>query len=902
MTIRKEQVLALLVLGISGLIWKGLGAEAGGSSQLTPKRLEYTAAAVVAVPLAGAATGGFARRELFTEPRETRALPPRDLAFPPHAPLSVAALPLEPGPDYAHALLLRDDGAIVADVVLQAATEAAPADAAEPDPSAQNPGTGPGTGPGANRAMLAQTYDQLFFEGLSAPYYGFVEVVGVNPFDAEKMSDFEGQVVQFRQYSQTTGKIGRIETYDRNNLRKVRSIKLADTLRNDVARHIREVPMDAVHLDERGHLISWLLGKAREAAWVYDDALQQAEAYSQVSAGALEGLRWQLRVLQAKGDLAGEFALLEGITGEHRDSAFRLEGLGLVKAKLGLWSDAEQDLRRAVELGRNDARPCASLAAFLCSRGRSSEAVAIALRAQQTMGVLTDTNDKARVVRAIVASQLAVGDLDAARAALSLLPSDRPQPYLVGCVAYASGDLPAALEAFRQASVGEHGSAALLGQGAVLLRQQQWQDAHDAFVAVADQAPLLRHRAWSGLALLYQRIGQFDNSIVWADRALEADPQDPYSYYVRGRTLRLQGQLVAAQEALTSSLRLRDDFVHAVAEMAAVQSALASDARGEEQASSVLRAMKYGGRAVDLAFRPTVELFEQEGLYQFVGGSVADAKASFEKARDTAADDVAKRFAKGAIAVVDYSRGQLDDAVAALQRFSELPKDDVMRKWAEETLQAIEDHAQKEMLEDRFERSDVGGIWPLEKDGTLGAVIKDNRLVFQGKFNRTGEVSAERSGAVQRARNFLAVGCTMQFGKNQPRNSGFAGLRIETQRGSTGQPDSQIMVGIREGKPHVRIVDNREEPKVKDLEIPGFDVSAPQELELRLVPRGEQTARAFALQVRWNGVVMLEQELKGLGGSSGNELRTILFVSGNRGSDVDVAFDDYRLERRKEIK
>jgi len=100
----------------------------------------------------------------------------------------------------------------------------------------------------------------------------------------------------------------------------------------------------------------------------------------------------------------------------------------------------------------------------------------------------------------------------------------------------------------------------------------------------------------------------------------------------------------------------------------------------------------------------------------------------------------------------------------------------------------------------------------------------------------------------------------------------------------------------------VRIVDNREEPKLTDLDIPGFDLGAPQELELRLVPRGESAMRAFALQVRWNGVVMLEQELKGLGGSSGNELRTILFVSGNRGSDVDVAFDDYRLERRKEIK
>lgn len=897
MAIRKEQVLALIVLGISGLIYSGLGADAGGAMKLSPKRLEYAAVPVVAAPLAGAPEGKFARLELFAEPRETRALPPRELAFPPHAPLSVTALPLEPGPDFAHALLLREDGATVADVVLKSAADVAEAPASEPEPE-----QAPAQGAGSNREQLAKTYDQLFVEGLTGAFYGFVEVVGVDPYDAEKMTDFEGHVVRFRQFSATTGKVGPIQVFDQNNRQKVRAIKLRDTLRNEVARHVREVPADGAHNNERGQLITWLLGKAREAAWVYDDALQQAEIYSQVNPATLDGLRWQLRVLQAKGDLAGEFALLEGIAGEHRDSAFRFEGLGLVKAKLGLWSDAEQDLRRAVELGRNDARPQASLAAFLVACGRSREALGPALRAEQALGGLADSNDKVRAVRAIVACHLALGEIEAARAAMALLPGDRPQPYFAGCIAYAAGDLPVALDAFRQASVGEHGSAALLGQAAVLLRQQQWQDAHDGFLAVADQAPMLRHRAWAGLALLYQRLGQYDQSIQWIDRALEADPQDPYSHYLRGRTLRLQGQLGGAQEALTSALRLRDDFVPAVAEMAAVQSARASSALGEEQATAVLWAMRYGGRAVDLAFRPTVELFEREGLCQFAAGSSADAKASFEKARDTAADDPAKLFAKGALAVVDYSRGQVDEAVASLQRFSELPKDAPMRKWAEETVQAIDDHAQKEMLEDRFERDELGGIWPVEMDGSLKSAIKDNHLLFHGQFSRTGEVSTERTGAVQRSRNFLAVGITMQFGKEQPRNTGFAGLRIETQKGSTGQPDTQVMVGLREGKPHVRIVDNREEPKLKDLEIPGFDIGAPQDLELRLVPRGEQTMRAFAIQVRWNGIVVLEQELKGLGGSSGNELRTILFVQGSKGSPVDVAFDDYRLERRKEIK
>ena len=67
-----------------------------------------------------------------------------------------------------------------------------------------------------------------------------------------------------------------------------------------------------------------------------------------------------------------------------------------------------------------------------------------------------------------------------------------------------------------------------------------------------------------------------------------------------------------------------------------------------------------------------------------------------------------------------------------------------------------------------------------------------------------------------------------------------------------------------------------------------------------VVQRGDAQSRQSGLQVRWNGVLLHEQDLKSLGGSTGTELHTVLFVSGSKGSRVDVAFDDYRLERRKE--
>lgn len=894
MQIRKEQVLALLALALGGWIWSGMGGtEATRIPQ--PKLKEYEPAPVKAVALVGAAIGGLRRSDLFTQPSETQALPPRELGFPPRAPLSVAALPLDPGPDFRHALLLRDEGSVVEGVTLQVVPAAAP-EAAEASAAEQ----GSAETREAKQARAAKTYDRVFQVGLASPFFGFVEVEGVDPYDAEKLTDFEGKIVKLRPYSIETGKIGATMTWG-NDDRKVQRIQLADTLRNAVEREKRTFKRGPQNLDKHGELIQWLLGQAREASWIYDVALEEADLYVQVSGGDLEGLRWQQRVLRARGDLAAEFALLDGIQGPHRETAFRYEGLGVVKAALCLYLDAEQDLQKAVALAPNDARPHGALAEFLRQRGRTGEAAVLARRAEEKFGSLLDASDRGRVGRTIVACHLAIGAIPAARAALKLIPADQPQPYLEGCVAYAQSDLPAALGSFQKASTGDDRGAALLGQAACLLRSKQWQEAYDAFVAVADREPLLRHRANCGLALLHLRLGLFDGALGFCDRALEADPQDAYAHYLRGRTLRSQGQLGAAAESLAAALRLHDDFVHAIAEMAEVNAQKAAGARGEEAAQGALAAVRYGDRAVALAPLRTVELFEKQALHRFAAADPIRAKAALEAARDAAPVEADKLFAKGAIAVVDYSRGLVEDATAVLRRqIDDLAKDHPMRLWADSTLSAIDDHAQKEMLSDRFERSEPGSVWNSEL-GLLRPKIHDNRLVVDGKLDRA-EVTAERVGAVKFGKNFLAVGVVLQQGSGQSRAEAFAGLRVQLQRGGGGTTDCQIDVGVREGKPALRITDDRKEPQWIEIKVDGFDPLARHELELRVMPRGEALSRAFALHVRWNGALVHQQDLKSLSGATATELKTILFASGRKGDAVDVAFDDYRLERRKETK
>jgi tetratricopeptide (TPR) repeat protein len=858
---------------------------------------------VAPTPLVTEGASAASRRDFCTEPSETRPLPPRDLAFPPRAPLSLAALPLDPGPDLGHAWMLTTDGAQVEGVTLQTAADAGSA-AAETPAQPQEQEQPQGTKEKEERAALL--YDRIWIEGQSNPHFGLIETEGVDLFELEKKDgQLDGVVLRQREFRLSTQKVGQLNEFGKEK-QKITRIRLAGTLRNEITRRIRAVP-PGPSPTQRHELVSWLLEKARGDASIYDVALEQASVYLQLAPGGFDGLRLQQTVLRARGDVAAEFALLDGLQGDKRESAFRYEGLGVLKARLCLYEAAEQDLRRAVALGPTDARPHAALAWFLRERGRSADAVEAALRAEQTLGSVLDTAEQVRIVRTLVACHLAMGDLDKARAALKKLPVDQPQPYLEGCVLYAAGQPAQALGLFRQAAGSADGPAALLGQAASLLRDGKWQEAYDTFVRVVDQEPLLRHRAATGLALLCSRLSQFDPALVWIDRALEAEPRDAYAFYLRGRTLRLMGQLGAAEEALTTTLRLRDDFVHAIAEMAAVQAAKSNE--GGDNAAAALAARRYGDRAVALVHQPAVELFELQGIYAFAAAEPRGAQEAFERARDLAATEPQKLFAKGALTVVDYRRGFVVEAEDALRRLVEnLGKDDPMRKWADDTLAAIADHAEKELLMDSFDRPgpEVGAIWIEGRDGTCGPSIAGETLVFGPKFMPTGsgppEVTVQRLSAVPKGKGFLAVRITMQLGPKQSPTNSFAGLCIKGQRG--GGNDLEVRVGIREGSPFLRLVDGRDAGQDKTelikLQLERFDPKARHELELRVVPRGEAGGRAFTLLVSWNGVVVHRHDLKMLAATTTQELHTILFAEGKRGDDVDVRFDDYRLERRKD--
>ena len=897
MALRKEQVLALSSLALGALVLTRCKDEEWRAPSIATTVKAYVAATPPTAPLLTTPANAASQRQWFREPSETQPLPPRPLPFPVQEALQVVALPLEPGPDFVRADLLLIPGAVTTGVTLEAVAAAVAVEEAAPTSVVETRDQ--------KKERYRRQYDQVWLSGQSEEHFGILRVPGQDLFDLEQRDEggLEGVVVNVLEFSITDEKVKPPEaTFGNDERIRVTKLRLADTLKNRVARAVRAVPADAAHALDREKLIDELLLWARNEAWVYEVALEQAEVLARTDAG-LTAVRAKARVLRYKGDLAGELALYESLPSNGPAGAFRFEGLGILQGRLGLYSAAIDSLQQAIAIAPTDARPHAALSQFLRQRAEPQQAHAMAQRAMATLGSVSDQLERLRVIQVAIGGLLGMGDMDGAREALSKFgshPAGTPQAALLAqlraAIDYASGLLPAAKDGFRAAAAAGFGPAAQLGVAACQVRLGEWQDAKSSFESVVVDAPLLRHQALAGLSLLYIRLGQFEAAATQADRALEADPLYVYAHYLKARALAGLGQTGNSIEALNAVLRLRDDFVPALAEVSEQRMQMLRDGDASEQAQSALAAVRYADRAVTLSPVQSVTLRERQGLAHFATADLRGAQDAFSAARDAATDDPGRLFAQAALAIVDYAMDHGEEARPQLERMqSDLPREHPMRQWATETLQRIEDHAQKEQLDDRFERSEVGNVWLLERDGGLGAVVDQNRLLFSGRFSRATEVSAVRAGAVQKGGKFLAVSARMTLLPGHQVQDTFAGVRIQS-RGSGSAPDFQAQIGLRDGKPFWMVREGKADPMQSG---PGGEAAVAGEhtFELRVQDRGENL---FRLLMLIDGAVLQQKDLTMLRAADSKELETVLLVSGRAGNTADVAFDDFHLERRKD--
>jgi hypothetical protein len=82
------------------------------------------------------------------------------------------------------------------------------------------------------------------------------------------------------------------------------------------------------------------------------------------------------------------------------------------------------------------------------------------------------------------------------------------------------------------------------------------------------------------------------------------------------------------------------------------------------------------------------------------------------------------------------------------------------------------------------------------------------------------------------------------------------------------------------------------------LPLPAPTAGAAQMLALALTP--DETGKRLVLQAYWNGELVHQRPIDRINAKSSTPLFVDLVVEGNADEQVDIAFDDFRLVRRRE--
>ncbi len=883
MRLRREQGLLIGVVLLAALIWFNREGELT-KIQVRPQAQEYVAAATPATPLLNGAPAAAAnaRTDLFREPSESVPLPPRGLPEPPATALPVVALPLIPGQSARAYRQLRQPGEVKEAVALDAA--ATSEGAAPVGDSAVGPAATGG------QAEWERTYDRV--ESVRGDvWWGLV-------LNANKIQLTRGSIsgkVQMRWITPETGRVVR-EVMDLDAA-EVKAVHLAKTLRNEVARRLLEVTNEVANLGVRAEVIEWLLQQATREGWAYEEAVKLARGYAAIATDKVDGFRVVARVLHAAGRIGEEWQLYQTLPPEVADTPFRWAGQGSLEALLGLDAVAEVHLRQAVARG-NDPRAAVALANFLLSRGRTDEAVPAAQLAHKDRNVLDRADEQFALKRTLVAVYLAAGMLEDARTAAGTLPNSALA--LRGAVAYAASDFTFATGQFRAAAENaDMPGLAALGSAACAAQGGKWAEALQAFRSLADRDPVLRARALGGVAFVLERTGNYEGAAAQALEALAVDPTDPYLAYLRGRALRLSGDLDGAAEQLTQALRRRDDLVEAMVELAETYLRIAE--RDEGRAiDSLVRAVRYIDRAVALdtqfAGQPTARFLELQALVRWRSGDLRGARQAC-----TAAAQAGSTYGQVNLALIEYAQGRTEVAREQLADLERRPLGDAFRAFGKQTLALIDDHAEKVEIRDDFERDELGDRWTLSavSRAALRPTLEAGRLVVRAKAENQ-DATARR--LLESAGDFVAAEVVFERGK--PDSLDRAGLRLMVGR-EEKNAELQVFLGFAELAqgvvPAVQIQDGTKDRATTPEELAKFEirpldvgnVSGPQHLMLEFVPDSE----GYLLRASWNNRVVAEQKITRVRRGTRLPMHVELHVGGRHGQ-VNVAFDKFRLRQR----
>lgn len=912
MRMRQEQVVfagALVLLALVG--WKRFDGAApqvrglGGAAR-APELTRHGAPPLDAVRAREdlprlAATG----RSAFDPPSDTRPLPPLDFEEPPLPPLALLAPPPLPGPL---------PGFFAQTLRSPRRTFTAPGlfDEVEPDwaDEASLAAETPAELAGAARAGLISPAEQLALnEGLKQ-IYDWIELVPGRPtFGHLRHPDRFGlalgrlpnDAIPFEEVDPATGAPRfRGQPPVRYERERVLAFGLAATLENELE-----------------------LGWASFTGNISPSTAPAALALAERALSAADGAP---RALEIAEKLAGELIAHDPDAVEPRlllarrhERAFELEravgayedliarfphlaepqvALARLEARLLLWEPAEARLREAMRSDRTGWAARWALGELLLSRGRAQEALALLEAAQRSAPQTPEERDLRLAIRLdLAAALLALGRISDAlseyEAAVRAVPDSaaalagRKAAELLAGGADGAPASPAGLEDSAEPFT------LLLARGLVSVEQAlARRDAAEAERALgylrraAQSDPLNAHAAWRAISYLADRAGYGEEALAFADRALEVEPNDPWTLVHRGRLRVELGLDDGAEEDLRAALAREADF----------EDALAWAGELHWRRGRFAEAERYFARALEVASERSADraaLLERRALCLVYLDAFLEAREAAEAALRLDGDRAA---ARGALAWCLYRSGEEQEALIRLAALDEAlrgeAESDPRRVWAKRQIERLEEHGRRVIWSDTFERTVLANQWFVEEAAGPRVGLEAGEVLLGGTFSRAGEARLWREYPGEQ---FVSLELDLYVDPESVARVGVFAAR-EIERAGRRQIQAQVAIArARDGAAQFRIV-RQTAGEEAWIDLPGIDFPSGRWVRVRIEREGEGSATRVSVAL--DGIPVLEgQPLAGLARSAA-EIKLGVFAEGDLGRPVRVRVDNVEVVRR----
>ena len=888
MALRKEQLVLVLTAGVIGwLVWSSTSASTKSPPLRagTPPDLERPPVPDVEIAKpAKRALDEALPRELFSPPSDTRPLPPLEFQPPPMVPLAALRPPALPAPEPMHfGRFLRVQPAVVAAADLFAATSAQGEEGPPPKTASKELSA-------AERAERVTAWKKLY-DWYRSNDYKFGRIANDDRFRLARRAN---DPILFVEVDPATGapKLpGQPPVSVARN--GVQEFGFADTPANriEVQRVEFGDPLPASQYDQALFFAASCIDLRHETP----RALEVAEELYTRAAAALDAdpapRLGRARVFEAGFQFEKAFqAYQEMLNGAWSKNALVLARLGELEARFRMFDRAEERLREAERAGRTLWPVQAALGRFLVARGRAAEAVPhLRIANQHEPQAAEAKRDRALLRCDLGDALLASGSAaEAAEWFEKARQADASEPRAQAGAIAASIVLGAPKPPVENAQAFElllaNGVAALGAKDAPGLA-----NARDALLAAAEADPLRAVYAWRALSWLAEITGNPEEALRFAEQACENDPTDAWSLYQRGRVRAMRDDVEGAIESFQQALDQELDFPDALAAMGELM-----HRKGRWDAAE-----KYLERAMQLDPKLTGAIALRGMNFVRMG----DMRAAEEVLQKALGVDPEHPTARNALAWCWYTRGGAPSAVEAQTRMRELddarrafPESDPHRAWARAQIERIQDHLEKFVWSDRFERKNLLNGWDVDEKSGPQVSIHDGVVTLGGAFKQNGRARLWQTKA---AGQFVALEAKLTVKAGTTAKVGLFVSR-ETQRAGESQIEAELAIA-RPNDPGKHGVQwramKRGEEELPWTDVPAFEWKFDQPVTVRIERMG--AASDARVRVLFDGFPVVEaKSFPNLARTTGN-LYLGVFADGQTGRQVTIDVDDVEITYRE---